>query len=169
MKYKPVKDVNGIPYYVPIVVKNKDYLIGYIRGLETGKDIMSDVLSYMNIDTDFGSMDVVLDSSRFNDILENGKRESNMSDDELRDYFYELIEEITDKTNDDNSENNIVDDSVFHVECTCNIGYYAWNDYDTIPDETFKCVNCGKTLIHYTDNYCHSYEYDYDGGQSDKR
>jgi len=167
MKYKPKIDEDGQPYYIPIVVKNKDYLIGYIKGIEDSKDIMNDLLSYMNINADVDNMDVMLDSTRFNDILENGKRESEMSDEELRDYFYDLIDEISRKNTDDNIENNIDDDYIFHVECSCNLGYYAWKDYDSIPDENFKCVNCGKVLIHYTGNYCHNYEYDYNGGKYD--
>lgn len=32
MYYTPPKDENGNPYYVLIVAKNKDYLLGYLKG-----------------------------------------------------------------------------------------------------------------------------------------
>lgn len=169
MFYKPERDSNGKPYYVPIVVKNKDYLIGYIQGIRDGKDFMTDILNYLNIDLDVNSIktDFILDSTRFNDILSNGKRENEMSEEELKEYFYDMIENVVSNTFYENSENNIESDYIFDVECTCGLGYYAWKDYNDLPDETFKCVNCGKTLIHYTGEYCHNLEYDYTGGEFD--
>ncbi len=160
MKYKPPVDDNGKPYYVPIVSKNKDTLVGYLHALETSKCLMSDVLKSIGIEIDLEPMEAILDSTRFNDILINGKRESEMSLDELKEYMYSIVEEVTKKLDNDNPENNILSDNILDVECDCVVGYYAWTDYDIIPDENFVCTNCGKVLIHYTGEYDHEYEYE---------
>lgn len=162
MKYSPPKDENGTPYYVPIVAKNRDTLIGYIRGIADGKDIMTDVLESIDIKLDLGPMDVVLDSTRFNDLLQNGKYESDMKDEELQSYIYDIVGELTDKMTDDNSENNIKSENVLAIECVCDLGYYAWDSLDKIPHETFKCGECGKVLIHYSGDF--DYDYDYHEG-----
>ena len=164
MIYNPPKDENGTPYYVPIVAKNKDFLVGYLRGIADGKDIMKDVLESIDIKLDLGPMDVVLDSTRFNDLLQNGKYESDMKDEDLQKYIYDIVGELTEKMTDDNSENNIKSENVLAVECVCDLGYYAWDSYDNIPEETLKCGECGKVLIHYSGDY--DYDYDYHEGDN---
>jgi len=158
--YNPPVDENGNEYYVPIVAKNKDYLLGYIDGVDTAKDILSDISSYVNdINIDLHDMDIVLDSTRFNDILENGMIESNMTGEELHKYFYDIVNTISEKYLNDTSENNILRDDVLHVECVCPTGYFSWKDYESIPDKTFRCPDCGRVLIHYTDE--NTYEYSF--------
>ena len=161
MYYTAPIDENGNPYYVPIVVKSRDYLLGYIAGLNTAKDIITDVLDTININVDLGSMDVVLDSTRFNDILENGKHESDMSESELKEYFLDIMQDVSDKLTSTNSENDIFDDVVLKAECSCGLGFYYWKNIESIPHESFKCSNCGKVLIHYTE--IDDYDYEYEG------
>ena len=158
---------NGTPYYVPIVAKNKEFLIGYLCGIGDGKNLIEDAMKSIKIDLDLGPVDTLLDSTRFNDILENGKRESEMSEKELRKYIYDIVEDITARMDDENSENNIENDNVLEVECTCGIGYYAWRSFEKIPEESFKCTNCGKVLIDYTGHY--GYEYEFQEGDTNDR
>jgi len=167
MYYKPPKE-NGIPYYVPIVAKSKEFLIGYLCGIGDGKDVIADVLESIKIDIDLGPIELLLDSNRFNDILVNGKRESEMNDTELRKYIFDIVEEITTKMVNDNEENNIDNDNVLEVECTCGIGYYAWRTYDSIPEYSFRCTNCGKVLIDYCGHYNHEYEFQ-EGDTNDRQ
>jgi len=166
MQYNSPK-INGTPYYVPIVAKNKEFLIGYLHGTYDLKDLFSDVLESIRIDIDLGRVDVLLDSTRFNDVLENGKRESQMTPKELKNYIYDIVEDVTNKMDDDNIENNIESENVLEVECSCNLGYYAWKTYESIPEESFKCTNCGKVLIDYCGHY--SYEYEFDEGDVNDR
>ena len=168
MHYNPPEE-NGTPYYVPIVAKNKDFLIGYLRGISDGKNLISDALESVNIDIDFGPVDAILDSTRFNDILEDGRRESELSEEELKKYIYDTVEQLTTKMLGDNSENNIENDNVLEVECTCNVGYYAWRELDDIPEESFRCTNCGKVLIDYCGRYDHEYEFQEGGTNNDKQ
>jgi len=160
MNYIPPKDEYGNEYYVPVVCKNKDFLIGYIRGLDMAKEMINDSLTSVDINIDLGPMDVILDSTRFNDILINGKHESDMTDEELKQYITDIVEEVTDKFDTDNIENNVYDDDeILNLECSCGLGFYSWQEYEKIPKESFKCDNCGKILIHYTGDYDYEYEY----------
>ena len=161
MYYKPPEQ-NGTPYYVPIVTKNRDHLIGYLHGINDGKDLITDALESVKIDIDLGPIDAILDSSQYNDILENGRRGSEMTKKELDKYIYDLVEEMTDKMVDENTENNIDSENALVVDCKCDLGYYAWRTFEDIPDEDFKCTNCGKVLIHYCGNY--GYEFSYQEG-----
>jgi len=162
MKYISPKDEHGNPYYVPIVAKNKDFLIGYLKGLETAKDIIEEVMESIDIKVDLGPVEIVLDSTRFNDLLENGKRESEMTDDELKSYFYDIMEEISTKLTETNSENGVFDNTVLKVECSCGFEFKSWEDLEDVPETNFLCRNCGKILIHYTN--VNEYEYEYDEG-----
>ena len=163
MKYIPPKDEHGTPYYVPIVAKNKDFLLGYLHGLETAQEVIEDVMGSIDVKVDLGPVDVILDSTRFNDILENGKRESEMTENELKSYFFDIMEEITTKLTEQNSENDVFNDVVLKVECSCGFGFNSWEDLSDIPETNFLCQNCGKVLIHYTN--VNEYEYEYDEGE----
>lgn len=162
MKYIPPKDDAGTPYYVPIVAKSYDFLIGYIQGVQMSRDIIKDVLESIHIDVDIGQIDVLLDSTRFNDILLNGKYESEMTTEEKKSYIFDIVEEVTNKLTYENSENNIDFDDVLNVECSCGLGFYSWKDVLDIPKTNFTCTNCGKMLIYYTGIYDSEYEY-YEG------
>ena len=159
MRYEAPVDIDGNPYYVPVVAKNKDFLMGYLRGLDTAKDMIKDVLASININVDLGSIDVLLDSTRFNDILENGKYESEMTEAERKSYIFDIVEEVTTKLTYDNPENNVFDNAPLKLECSCGLGFYSWDVVEDIPKTSFSCHNCGKILIHYTGIYDGDYEY----------
>lgn len=163
MKYNAPKDESGNLYYVPVVAKNKDYLVGYINGIKAFKTTLSDALTSLNMDIDLGPYDIVLDSGRFNDVLENGKRESEMSDDEFITYVTSLVNEISAKIDSGEVENNVTYDTVLAVECVCGLGYYSWDSTDDIPEERFVCSNCGKVVIDYTNK--DDSEFEFDGGR----
>ena len=165
MKYCPPTDHSGHEYYIPVVVKNKDYLMGYLSGIECAKDLIEDIMDKFDVDVDLGSVDMFLDSSRFNDILENGKRESDMSKDELKAYRMGVFQEILERMSSKTPENDVDDDRILKVECTCGYGYYSWKSYKDIPSSNVKCSNCGNILIDYTN--MNDYEFEYDGGTND--
>jgi len=159
MRYEAPRDEEGNPYYVPVVAKNQDFLMGYLRGLDTANDMIMDVLTSIDINVDLGKIDILLDSTRFNDLLENGKYESEMSDDEKKSYIFDIVEEVTYKLSEENSENNLFNNTPLKLECTCGLGFYSWANIDEIPETNFKCHNCGKILIHYTNKCDSNYEY----------
>jgi ribosomal protein S27E len=167
MKYNPPK-INNDSQWVPIVVKNKDWLIGYITGIQMIESLLIDSLEENGINIDLRGFDLCLDSSRFNDIMEDGKRESCCSDEEIREYYKEIINEkisIVEEQHPDNNE-QIFSDCFLEVECVCGLGIYIFKNASEIPEEPFKCQICGRTIIDYTGYDDENFEYD---GKNDKR
>lgn len=163
MIYKAPK-INNKVYWIPIVVKNKDYLMGYIIGSRTVENIIVDSLNnagIMNLDN--LDLDLCLDSSRFNDVLENDKRESELSKNEIKEYYEKLVLKKFNKFENSHPDNNInlFDDYFLTVECPCNLGVYSFKTLEDIPDKRFKCIECGRILIDYTGH--DDYEYEFDG------
>jgi hypothetical protein len=167
MHYQPPV-MNNKPVYVPIVIKNRDYLLGYIKGREISKfitDIVSTSLNtYIKIDTNL--IDNCLDSTRFNDILDNDKKRSECSEDEIHDLllnkFKERIEkDLCQETKHADNVDDVLDDYVLILECpSCGLGFYYFKKNDDIPHENFACKECGRVLIHYTDHDDNEYEFD---------
>ena len=166
MLYNAPRDKNGKAYWIPVVIKNKDYLMGYIKGVECVEGLLSDSLKSMGVDIDFNVADMFLDSSRFNDVLEDGRRESEISDDERKEFLINLVKEKLDRTASGHVENDIKYTDPLAVDCTCGLGFYSWK-WDEIPSETFKCEICNKILIDYTNH--NDFEYQFDGGDEENR
>jgi len=173
LEYEPPIDDDGNEYYVPVVIKNRDTLVGYINGQEEFKQSMEMAFEFMGTNISLGEkyFDYGLDSSRFNDIMPDGRRESDLSDDEFADYLQSMENEHVAVMESAPSK---YDYSLLKVECTCGFGFYSWEDFDSIPTETFKCHECGKVLIHYTgiDDYKYEslndfYEEDEDDNEED--
>ncbi len=167
MLYKAPK-IDNIPQWVPIVVKNKDFLIGYIRGKNLIEDLLTDVLEKNNIVVDFHGIDLCLDSSRFNDILENGKRESELSKKELNQYISDMVKNKIDLIKHDHPENkNVFGEYFLRIDCVCELGTYIYKEEENIPSNNLVCELCGRTLIDYTGH--DDEEFDYDGDIEDRK
>lgn len=164
MLYNAPKDENGKSYWVPVVIKNRDYLMGYIKGVGVVEDLLKESLESMGVHIDFNVVDMFLDSSRFNDVLEDGRRESEISDDDKREFLINVIKDKLDRTTTKHVENDVGYTDPLSVECTCGLGFYSWK-WNSIPDETFKCGICGKILIDYTNH--NDFEYEFDGGDEE--
>lgn len=162
MRYKPPK-INKKPQFVPFVVKNKDWLVGYVSGIKMIENLIVDTLKDNGIEIDLRGIDLCLDSSRFNDIMENGKRESNCSEEEIRKYYKEIIENKLCSIQDSHPDNTeeIFCGNFLKVECTCGLGIYFFKESIDVPDEQFRCQNCGRVIIDYSGH--DDEEYDYDG------
>lgn len=148
--------------YVPLVVKSKDFLIGYVSALQFIETVVIDTLRENGVDVDLRDLDLCLDSSRFNDILENGQRESNLSKKEIKQYYTKMIQRKKDLMEDNHPDNNanVFSDSFLTVECICGLGIYSFAR-NKLPEGQFKCGNCGRVIIDYTGH--DDYEYEYDG------
>jgi len=157
MRYK-TPTIDNKPHWVPIVAKNKDYLIGYLTSLQLFTDIISDILESNNINIDLRAIDLCLDSSRFNDIMENDKREGDCSETELLDYYKQMIKNKISLIEDDHPENDT--EFFLEVECPCEFGIYIFKEETDIPDKTLTCSNCGRTIIDYTEHFDTEYEFD---------
>ena len=155
--YSLPEDISKELYYVPVVFKNKDHLTGYIDGMNIIMDMQG--LSIYNQ----GNMPA-MGSDRFNDMLKEGKRVSELTDVEFKKYVQDRVKEqieILEQSEQDNSEFaiDIFDDYYFYVSCTCG-NFIAWNTDEQLPNENCTCDMCGKLLIHYTGHNDRDYIYD---------
>jgi len=149
MKYESPK-INNQPYYVPIVIKNKDMLVGYINGMNFFKRMMTHSLSSAGLSADFSGIELCLESTRFNDILENGKNLWDLSDDEYDKFVEEKVRIKMERAQNPHPDNILESSPFLIVDCMCGFGYYSFATSDKIPEDGFSCVECGKKLIDFT-------------------
>ena len=121
---------NGNFYNVPITIKNKDYLIGYLRGMYFVMDSINLVGTRITLN---------LNSSRFNGIVGNNGEKiiSNNDFDEIINY------------NHPEKKDGILDPSFLELHCVCG-NYYRFNNEFEIPDKNLICGLCDNYLIFYT-------------------
>lgn len=163
MRYKPPKTENK-EQWVPIVTKNKDWLVGYISGIQMIRSLIENSLEENGIEIDFRGLDFCLDSSRFNDLMENGKRESECTDKEIKSYYEKIIEKKIDMIREEHPDNGSNSEYFLEVECSCGLGVYFFKSPKEVPDKQFVCSICGRVVIDYTNK--NDEEYDYDGDVS---
>jgi len=166
--YDAPVDELGKPYYVPVVVKNHDYLLAYLNGVSYMQMVSDMIFKSLKLPINVTGFDLNLDSSKYNDILPSGNRASELSDNELKKIINKKIEEKLEfeESRNTNSENkpDILEPAFFTIDCNNCGGYYAFKSVEEIPKETFTCGICGRILIHYTGH--HEYEYQYDQRKS---
>ena len=161
MIYKAPK-IDNKPQYVPIVVKNKDFLVGYIKAIDFFQNVVVQPLKNNGIFVELKCLDYCLDSSRFNDILEDDRRESECTKQEVQDYYVNLIKQKTDMLTEQHpdNDNKVFDDCFFKVECVCGLGIYTFGSAEEIPEDQLKCNICGRVIIDYTNHNDNEYTYD---------
>lgn len=151
--YKAPKDEKGNPLWVPIVIKNRDQLIGFIDGVNM-------TASIYNIDRE--SMFYTLSSERFNDTIQDGTKLRNMSNTEFLNHAKDVIENgyyrLSAKESRDNSGTSL-NDFCLTLECACG-NFIGFKDYDKIPNEDMNCDICGRKVIQYTNDEDDCYVYD---------
>lgn len=162
MRYNPPM-INEQVQWVPIVAKDKNWLVGYISGIHMIESLVIDTLEENGINIDLRGIDLCLDSSRFNDILENGKRESECTSEEIKKYYKDMIEEKMAMVREKHPDNDttVFGNCFLEVECICGLGVYTFNSAKEIPEKPFKCQICGRIVIDYT--YHDDEEFDFDG------
>jgi len=153
--YKSPKDYYGKPYWVPIVVKNKDTLIGFLNGMYI-------VTDQLGVDPD--SFLAALSSERFNDTLRDGRSGSKITDGDFKEYIKEMVIDDIEKTvlreSHEGCSPLILSEYFLGVSCSCG-NFYGYKDPKDIPDESIKCGVCNKLVIDYLD--CDEDQYAYDG------
>lgn len=137
----PIDEKTGKPYLVPCVAKNKDALIYYVHGMGL---CINSVMVAMNIQEPI-KLDLNLTSLRFNDVLPDGKRMS-----ELTEHDYDDMNKQIESLKQNHPDNNVKRDNNF-LSLTCQCGnYYAFKQPSELPDDIFFCGLCDKVLIDYT-------------------
>jgi hypothetical protein len=138
------KDKNGKRLWVPIVVKNKDYLLGYIESCR---------VAYDNYELPLNKCLLSLGSDRFNDTMMNDKKPNEMSKDELTELVTDMIDEsVTLDPDYADNDSSIYYDNQLVVECPeCRMVEIFKTD-EEVPEEDFSCLSCGRKLIIYTNS-----------------
>jgi len=149
LKYKSPLN-HGHQYWVPVVCKNKDYLVAYMMGTHN----MLDALELDNNVSILG-----LDSSRFNDIIDSdGTRVADLTNAEIKELVAQKKEDMALALN--HPENDVEMPSGFiHLHCNCG-NYYCFKDSSEVPEEDFYCGLCDNVLIDYTGKFDSEYVYD---------
>ena len=131
-------------YYVPVVVKSRDYLCGFIDNL----NLLSDVVSFDPS---------ILDSSRFTEYLYDDQKRSEVTLEELKEITSRHKEsfEVKENENEKSSEKDY-----FNVSCSCG-NFYSFKHPIELPEHNLKCGICEKLLVDYTG--VDDYRYDYSG------
>jgi len=165
MIYNAPKDEYGKEYWVPIVVKNKEYLVGFILSQIIFKDIITEAMqSETNNPNIRLNVDIIeeLSSGRLNDVLLDGRRESTLTNVEKQEFLQTIISQKVSEYSNKNEhvENKKQNLSILNIDCLCGYGYYSWKNVKDIPDTDFKCQCCGKYLIQYTGHYDHEFIFD---------
>jgi len=166
MYYKPPKTDNK-DQWVPIVVKSKDWLVGYISGIQMIESIISNSLEENGMEIDFRGLELCLDSSRFNDIMEDGKRESECTTKEIKKYYERIIDQKIDMIKEQHPDNEQVFENYFlEVECSCGLGIFLFKTSKEVPEKQFRCSICGRVVIDYTEK--NDEEFQYEGNASNR-
>lgn len=136
-------------YYIPVVAKNRDQLVGYISGYRKAIEqsevflglIAKRPVSIVKLDDPVA---MGLDSFRYNNIRSDGCLESDVDD------LFSYSDMFASLDDNDELDNDIADVGVLTVECRCGFGIYTFRSTEEIPVDDFCCVECGKKLILYT-------------------
>lgn len=150
-------DENNKPYWIPIVIKNKDYLIGFMNAY----DLVCDLHGFNRKE-----IDISLSSDRFNDILLDGTRMQTLSREELKKKLRILFYSHINATHQENSA-DVLSDDFLSVSCTCGM-YYSFKDENDIPLEDTKCTTCGKYILMYTNMNDSEFTFDGESGDINK-
>jgi hypothetical protein len=145
--YLPPKDKDGKHYWVPVVVKDKSYLIAFTEGIWTGLALCDPEESVTY------SPSMVLSSDRLVDYTSDGRRLSSMTIEELAKYTAERLETAmyAGRHSHEHPDNDVdMSDYFFTVSCGCG-NFVAFSDSELIPAENYECDMCGRTIIEYID------------------
>lgn len=146
MKYTPILTKDGKIQCVPLVIKNRDVLIGYIRA---HTDLLSSISENDLLDlADENVLEMLtpdLDSSRFNGYIRDGMHVDNLTEEQFNQLRYEAEE--AESTHPDD-KNNVLDVGFFSVDCECG-NFFRFNTPKEIPEDNLKCDLCDRTLIQY--------------------
>ncbi len=138
-EFNPPKDKDGNIYWIPVVAKNRDYLLGYIDSYK----LLASVY-----DVPLSEISKTISSDRFNDILSDGTSISGMTKEELKEKVKNIIFKVDRSDNDENDE-SIYDEYLLNLDCSCGM-FYGFKEYKEIPFKNMACPQCGKLLIYYT-------------------
>ena len=152
--YKSPTDYNNKPYWVPIVMKNKDSLVGYLNGMNL-------VTDQLGVEPE--GFYAILSSERFNDVLRDGRRGGDVNDFDFKEYIRNMMLEDVDRLNMRDEHEGcsplILIDYYLPLSCTCG-NFFGFKEAVDIPDKQMKCDMCNHIVIDYTNKDDDDFGYD---------
>lgn len=132
--------------FVPIVCSDKEYLIGYVDGINNAME---------QFETEDGIIRVQfsLDSFRFIDKFEHDgvvRRMSDLSKAEYEKMSKDIDEQMEEYFKNKENTKKVDNDILFSVTCRHCGNYYEWKHYSEVPEDPFFCGLCNTLLIDYT-------------------
>lgn len=139
IKYEiPHKD--GIEYWVPIVIKNRDRLVGYMEGINK---VLKECESYGI------RISLEIDSMRFCDVIDHkGTRAYSLTTEELKQILEEKQKSAEEKLKQEEETGKILKPTYLEIHCMCG-NYYRFHNDREIPEENLICGLCDRLLIWY--------------------
>jgi len=156
MKKKIIFPTNkdGNEYWIPIAVKNRDTLVGF---LEAFKHFCAfyDIPSSTDVN-------VIISSDRFNDIFPDDTRMRNHTREQLKEKILKMIDAEQERSENEENDDYILEDNILNLDCNDCGMFYPFKTSLEIPEENCDCQICGRRLIHYTNLDAEQVEYDGD-------
>jgi hypothetical protein len=154
IKFPSPRNKNGKKYWIPIVVKSKEYLLAYLSG------VLHVISTY---EFPYNKIDLNLDSSRFNDIVDTeGTRAEEIDSEEAKKLLADPPKNEMPKEKHPENKDGILKPTLLELECPNCGNYFGFDKKEQIPEENLICNVCENTLIYYTHKDDEDFEYDGD-------
>lgn len=141
-------------HFVPLVTKNRDVLVGYLRAMSMF-DLGDSMFDYV----------LIMSSARFNDILPGNVRRRNLTIEEqiqaIVDYRVAMF--LHENEDEESEEDFETEEPFLKLHCECG-NYHEFETEADIPKTPMVCEMCGRHLIDYTNK--EDSEFIYDGDES---
>lgn len=162
-KYENPVDENGKPYWVPLVVKNRDTLLGLLLGTVGAETITGRYMLPLENDNIYSSTaysDILFNGEKVSEILEKYNNDEDKANDHVREIYIKKSENITKSVMEqsENKDNSKMYDALIDLECTCGFPI-RFEAFDEIPEEKCHCPMCDKIIIDYTNKEYDNMEY----------
>jgi mRNA-degrading endonuclease HigB of HigAB toxin-antitoxin module len=132
-------------YFVPVVCKNKEWLIGYLKGIEN-------CMSQVETESGYIKIRLGLDSFRFIDLIDvEGKsyRLCEHTEFETEQVYKKELSEIKNAKQHPDNKAKKNNDILFSISCPNCGNYYEFKDAEEIPEDAFFCGLCDRLIIDY--------------------
>ena len=151
-KIKPPTDEKGKAFWIPVVFKNKDTLIGFIEAFR------SFAFYY---DTPLSDIEMMLSSERFNDTLRTGDRMRDLTRFQVKEIVKKMISR-PDRSEHVENDEQLYSENVLNIDCPKCGMFYSFKSFRDIPEENLKCQMCERTILFYSGLGDHEIEFDGD-------
>jgi len=146
------KDKNGKEYWISIVIKNRDTLVGFLEAFKN-------FCKFYEIPT-ATDVNVIISSDRFNDVLPDDSRMRNYSREDLKEKILDMIDKEQERSEKEENDGHLLQDNILNLDCNGCGMFYSFKTSRELPEADFDCQCCGRKLIYYINVDADSVMYD---------